>query len=446
MESIKIIDNYDPFMNQIYKNIGVRVLVLGSTGSGKSALCNTLIGDNECTSFGENEKIDSYTMKPEPVKVQWFDKELKENKGKKEEFLLIDTPGLNDSYDNDSKNIEVLVDHLKDKIVTVNCFILVLNSQTPRLDEPMKSMLKLLGKIFTNEFLKHTVVVFTRWAYDENSILRRKAAKENEETKASELNNELRKLLNSDINDLECFFIDNSYNKTNIMENSSDEEVDLFYKTLGKLKKKILSFPPYFCDKLQKEKTEKDFLKKEVQKLEKINKRHKKSRGGCKICDCLQYHYSTEQIKKYSSSTMAATSGSGGIIGGVGGLITGLGLGAVISGAMYFNYNICICSHDKKDHYNPNLFTSNDIDEEEDEIEKSEKTDHKNNTNNDKYMKSINSSEEYEVLDDIKTKSNNEKLEIKEKDEGKSTDSSYIGSAYKVFSYYQNAKSYFTKK
>ncbi len=144
---------------------------------------------------------------------------------------------------------------------------------------------------------------------------------------------------------------------------------------------------------------------------------------------------------------MAATSGSGGIIGGVGGLITGLGLGAVISGAMYFNYNICICSHDKKDHYNPNLFTNNDIDEEEDDkMENSEKLDHKNNTNNDKYVKSINNSEEYEVLDDIKTKSIKDKKEIKEKDESKNTDSSYIGSAYKVFSYYQNAKSYFSKK
>lgn len=429
MEGLNIIDNYDPFMNQIFKGIDLRVLVLGSTGSGKSALCNTLIGDNECLKFGENEKLDSYTMKPEPEKVEWFDKDDK--KLKKEEFLLIDTPGLNDSNDNDSKNIEVLVEHLKDKIVTVNCFILVINSQAPRLDEPMKSMLKLLAKIFTNEFLKHTIVVFTRWAFDENSILRRKTNKENEESKSKELNYEIKKLLNCDFTDLECFFLDNSYNKTSILEVASDEEMKQFYKALSNIKKKIKTFPPYFCDKLKKEKTEKDYLKKKVQKLEKINQRHKKSRGGCKICDCLQYHYSTEQIKKYSSSTMAATSGSGGIIGGVGGLITGLGLGAVISGAMYFNYNICICSHDKKEHYDPNLFTYYEIEEDEDD---------KKEEILDSNIKSKEKIEEFEILDNKETKQN------KDKNENKETSSSYMDGAYKVYSLYSNAKSYFSKK
>ena len=40
------------------------VCVVGGTGAGKSALCNTLIGDKQKRHFEEGSGVDSVTLKP----------------------------------------------------------------------------------------------------------------------------------------------------------------------------------------------------------------------------------------------------------------------------------------------------------------------------------------------------------------------------------------------
>jgi septin family protein len=69
-----LIENYDPLINNNSKNSINKVLVLGSTGSGKSAFCNSLIADSDRKTFLESEKIDSFTSNTNSKKVFWFDK------------------------------------------------------------------------------------------------------------------------------------------------------------------------------------------------------------------------------------------------------------------------------------------------------------------------------------------------------------------------------------
>jgi GTPase Era involved in 16S rRNA processing len=344
-----LIENYEPQINSIIKNSIPKVLVLGSTGSGKSSFCNSLIADYDRKTFLESEKIDSFTTYTNSKKVFWFDK--------KEEFILIDTPGINDSNNNDTNNISGLVDHLKESIITLNAFIIVINGSNPRLDEPMKAMLKGFAEMFNVNFLKQTLIVFTRWPFDEKEKLRRKENNDCEEMRTNEINKKIGELLKFDTENytIPCFYLCNSYNRVEIAKNSTELELKTFYKTLKSIKKLVLSFPIYYCDQIKKIKSEKDYLKQKLKEQEMRNFKHKVERGGCKVegCDCLQYYYSNEQFKKYCAATLAATSSGGGLLGGFAGMLTGASLGGIFSGAMYFSYNICYCSHDLKDHYSP---------------------------------------------------------------------------------------------
>lgn len=341
-----IYEDYNPSLKQT-ENGHPKVLILGSTGSGKSSLCNSLIGDISNQTFKESSKLSSFTLSPYVKQVKWFDSSS--------EFILIDTPGMNDSEGNDSKYFSVIVDVLKQEVKTLNAFVIVLNSSNPRLDDSLKSMLKMFSSSFGLDFLKQTIIVYTRWSYDERTEKIRNENGENEEEKEREVNEVLSSLLSYSIVDsninIRCYFIDNSYNKTEIKSISSSEELDRFDMTLTRIKKKILSFPLYFCDKIKKQVSEKDVLKQKLDEQMRINYLHKINRGGCKVCDCLQYHYSTEEFKKKSSYIIAATASSGGILGGIAGLLTGVGVGGVASASLYFHIHICYCGHLKNEHY-----------------------------------------------------------------------------------------------
>lgn len=343
-----ILDDYDPMMiKKTDESNKLKVLVLGSTGSGKSSFCNTLIADNSRLKYLESEKLTSFTSHTVSHNVTWFDKDG--------EFTLIDTPGMNDTEGFDSLHLDGMVEHLKKIIVTLNAFVLTINGSNPRLDDSIKSMLKSFAEMFGVDYLKQTIIVFTRWPYDEKEVLRRKENKDSEEGRELEINKKISELLGFDTlnHPIKCFFLCNSYNNLEIANQSTESELFRFYSTLNDIKKTLLQFPLYYCDKMKKVLSEKDSLKKKLEEQEKKNKLHKIARGGCKLCDCLQYYYSSDEYKKKSACLVAATASGGGIFGGIAGVLAGAGLGGVMSSAMYFRLEICFCSHDKKDHYNP---------------------------------------------------------------------------------------------
>lgn len=381
-----IVEDYDPSKHKLKNNELTKVLIIGSTGSGKSSFCNTLIGDSTNSLFKESKGVKSFTLSTSIKEVNWFDCEDSSTKNNKDKFVLIDTPGMNDSENRDTHHISNMVDLLKEKVEYLNAFVLVLNSANPRLDDSLKAMITTFYNMFGKQFLNQLIIVFTRWSYEEKEILKRSEIGETEEFKQYEINNELSSLLNIKIKNtnsknlcstdnsniikysnvfnfnnnseeyyIQCFFICNLYNRANIRNKSTDKEMDKFYQSLFEIKKTIKQFPVYRCSQINKAKSCKDEIKDKLDKQIKLNEEHKLSRGGCKIkdCNCLQYCYSTNEFKKKSSYLIAGAGSGGGILGGLPGFLTGIGLGGAASGVMYFHLDICFCGHEKNEHYIP---------------------------------------------------------------------------------------------
>lgn len=92
--------------------------------------------------------------------------------GTEEPVLVLDTPGVNDTQNRDTKNISQIVVHLKE-IGYVNTFLLVLNSQVPRISEGIQDYLRLYVEVFGENFFEHVMLVFTRFAQSEQGTITR---------------------------------------------------------------------------------------------------------------------------------------------------------------------------------------------------------------------------------------------------------------------------------
>ena len=66
-----------------------------------------------------------------------------------------------------------MVDSLK-AINYVNTFLVCFNSENPKFDEHLKSLMTIFQQIFGYEFFKNIMICFTRYAFDKRSEKKRK--------------------------------------------------------------------------------------------------------------------------------------------------------------------------------------------------------------------------------------------------------------------------------
>jgi predicted GTPase len=94
-----------------------RLVMIGASGTGKSATSNSLCGSSL---FPVSAKPTSVTFETTVHPVKWF--------GQKDEpeFIAIDTPGLGDSEGRDTQHIANMVAKLKE-LKSVNGFLIVFN-------------------------------------------------------------------------------------------------------------------------------------------------------------------------------------------------------------------------------------------------------------------------------------------------------------------------------
>jgi predicted GTPase len=235
------------------------VVVLGPTGTGKSALCNTLCGDISKTRYAERSEIISEISKTKQETVKWF--------GNESEFILVDTPGLGDSEHRDTLNLADIVKTLK-QLESVNAFILVFNGQNPRMDGQLRSMMMLFKEMFGEKFLENILLVFTRWPMDQRSRTIRAKLGENEEFKSQAYNQKIQQLFNLDTNiaPIPCFFTDNCYIEPD-MDIMTVEELERFHAELKNIKNVVEAMTPFECKDIKIAHTERDENQKKFEHL-----------------------------------------------------------------------------------------------------------------------------------------------------------------------------------
>ena len=105
------------------ENSTIGLVAFGEVGTGKSTLCNTLIGSNG-TAFVESERTESQTL--ETIG--------KEGKFGNQDTFLVDTPGLGDAGRNDAAHLVQMARYIKDNRL-IRGFIMTINVHCPRLGD-----------------------------------------------------------------------------------------------------------------------------------------------------------------------------------------------------------------------------------------------------------------------------------------------------------------------
>lgn len=174
------------------------ICVLGATGVGKGSTLNSCFRSD---AFSTSQMFASDTIKPVSHTLAW--------RGAGDPVRGVDLCGFSDSEGRDTGFIEGMVSYLRDEIGRVDLFLLLLNSQEPRIGMHLKDMLAALKSVFGPSFLRNVMVGFTRWDYTrKGALLRRGVTKA---ALASSVNGVLRQLLGHE-HDCECTFLDNTLN------------------------------------------------------------------------------------------------------------------------------------------------------------------------------------------------------------------------------------------
>ena len=151
------------------KDIPVKtLLIIGKTGTGKSALCNRISGQKfNSDIFPVSGEATSCTQSTALGLIQF--------NGDKEKMIgLIDTIGFDDpNNDTDVKIITELVGKLKNNCSYVNLFGIAVNGQSPRLDGSLVAMIRIIEEMFGEDFWKQCVLIFTRMPMDKKARRKR---------------------------------------------------------------------------------------------------------------------------------------------------------------------------------------------------------------------------------------------------------------------------------
>ena len=148
-----------------------KLLIVGKTGTGKSALANRIAGQaHNASLFPVSSEAVSCTQSTCFARILFG--------GEKDKLInLIDTIGFDDpDNDTDVKIIAELVDKLVNHCDFVHHFIIAVNGQAPRMDGSLVAMIKIFQEMFTEAFWDRCVIVFTRVPMDKKAIKNRKKA------------------------------------------------------------------------------------------------------------------------------------------------------------------------------------------------------------------------------------------------------------------------------
>lgn len=142
------------------------LLLIGSTGSGKSCLGNFLVDTSEENLFDKQHFKVAKANMPETQYVSAVPCQHKDNK-----YLVIDTPGLNESDVSDLKHMIQIVEHLQ-KVKSIMACVLVVRFNT-KIDAQYKATVQYYRRLLPSLFERNVIIVMTDYASDSRSIFLR---------------------------------------------------------------------------------------------------------------------------------------------------------------------------------------------------------------------------------------------------------------------------------
>ena len=155
------------------------VLLIGSTGNGKSTLGNFLLDPNE----KEKKQLfatatDNLPKTLNPLRQEKKFRDIVENFNSVK-LAVIDTPGLNEDSVKDFKHMIDLIETVeKERIITACIFVVKFNS---KIDMQYKATIRYYAKLLPSLFEKNVFIVMTDYTLDEMSVAQRKKQGINEE-------------------------------------------------------------------------------------------------------------------------------------------------------------------------------------------------------------------------------------------------------------------------
>merc|ERR1712010_161020 len=230
---------------------------IGKTGTGKSSLCNVLVGaDHDAALFPVSAEAMSCTQRTFFCEAFFYN-------NKEEPFSLIDTIGFDDpDKDDDAGIIAELVLKLKHGCDFVNLFIIAVNGQNPRLDGSLLGMIKIFEGMFGQDFWKQVVVLFTRMPMDEKAKKKReKNSKQSDDELAQKYMAEVAKRFKNG-KQIDYVFLDSCFDK------EDPEEKRCFDQAMDKLLNALNAANDLPTSKVQEVATEKAALRREIAEKE----------------------------------------------------------------------------------------------------------------------------------------------------------------------------------
>ena len=145
------------------------VLLIGSTGNGKSTLGNFLIDPRDETLFTQQIFKTAQTNMPQTQFVSQMSFKVKKSGI---QLTVIDTPGLNESDVHDLKHMIQIVESLQQVDGILACVLVVKFSS--KIDAQYRATVQYYRKLFPSLFERNVIIVMTDYATDERSVNMRK--------------------------------------------------------------------------------------------------------------------------------------------------------------------------------------------------------------------------------------------------------------------------------